>query len=174
MKAGVTLTVGTAMAPKVRRISPDALDVRSKPAVGRAFGAVLIFATWLSLLVWRGETSRDGVALWVTGAVLLPWVGLRIFRALQRERHVLVRGSGRLLLDGQPLDVARVETRLVRYPLLQIPAGYAVSLWGMEVDGRAVELQLSRHATLMAASAAAGELEEFLEVARAERPERAR
>ena len=162
------------MATLIRRISPDALEVRSGPRLSGFFGALALFACWAALLLWRGQSSRDGLALWVIGAALVPYVGLRWVRALRRERHVLVRGQGRLVLDGQPLDVARIETRLVRYPILSMPAGYAVSLWGMEVDGRAVELNLGRHRTLMDASAAAGELEEFLEVARAERPERAR
>jgi hypothetical protein len=131
-----------------------------------------MLAVWVALLLWRGVASRDGLALWTAGLFVVPWSGLRLWRAARRQRHVLVRGSGRLMLDGQPLDVARIETRLVRYPIFRFPRGYAVSLWGMEIDGRPVELELGRHKTLMDASRAAGDLEEFLELARV--PERAR
>jgi hypothetical protein len=162
------------MTTRIQRISADALDIRRGPRAAGLLGAAAMLSAWLGLLLWRGADSRDGLALWVAGLFVVPWVALRVWRAGKRDRHVLVRGQGRLVLDGQPLDVARIETRLVRHPLLRLPAGYAVSLWGMEVDGRPVELELGRHATLMEAARAAGELEEFLEVARAERPERAR
>jgi hypothetical protein len=162
------------MSTRIQRISSDALDVRKGPKAASLLGAVAVLGVWLVLLLWRGPQSRDGLALWVSGLFLIPWTGLRLWRAARQQRHVLVRGSGRLLLDGQPLDVARIETRLVRHPLLRIPRGYSVSLWGMEIDGRPVELELGRHKTLMDASRAAGDLEDFLELARAERPERAR
>ena len=162
------------MSTRLQRISADALDVRRGPQARSLVSALAVLAAWVALLLWRGPQSQDGIALWLTGLFLVPWLGVRLFRGLKRERHVLVRGAGRLVLDGQPLDVARIETRLVRHPLFRLPRGYAVSLWGMEVDGRPVELELGRHRTLMEASRAAGELEDFLELARAERPERAR
>jgi hypothetical protein len=162
------------MKTRIQRISADALDIRRGPRPLGLLGAAAALTVWLALLLWRGPESRDGLALWVTGVFLVPWVALRVWRGSRRERHVLTRGGGRLVLDGQPLDVARIETRLVRHWLLRLPRGFAVSLWGMEVDGRPVELELGRHATLMDAARAAGELEEFLELARAERPQRAR
>lgn len=157
------------MTTRIQRISADALDIRRGPRAVTLLGAAAVLAVWVVLLWWRGPESRDGLALWVTGLFVVPWVCLRLWRGMRRRRHVLVRGAGRLLLDGQPLDVARIETRLVKHPLWRTPRGYAVSLWGMELDGRPVEVQLGRHATLMDASRAAGELEDFLELARAEK-----
>jgi hypothetical protein len=161
------------MSARIQRISADALSVRRGPNWGELFGATALLLVWAAILLWRGVESRDGLALWIAGAFLVPWCSLRLWRGAKQRRNVLVRGQGRLLLDGQPLDVARIETRLVRYPIFRLPRGYTVSLWGMEIDGRPVELQLGRHETLMEASRAAGELEDFLELARAER-ERAR
>lgn len=157
------------MTTRIQRISADALDIRRGPRARTLLGAAAALAAWLLLLLWRGPESRDGLALWVAGLFVVPWVCLKVWRGMRRQRHVLVRGAGRLLLDGQPLDVARIETRLVKHPLWRVPRGYAVSLWGMELDGSPVELELGRHATLMEASRAAGELEEFLELARVEK-----
>lgn len=162
------------MTTRIQRISADALDIRRGPRALSLLGAAAVLAAWVALMLWRGSDSRDGIALWVSGLLVVPWVALRVWRGSRRERHVLVRGNGKLMLDNQPLDVARIETRLVLYPLLKRPRGYAVALWGMEIDGRPVELELGLHRTLMDAARAAGELEEFLELARAERPERAR
>jgi hypothetical protein len=161
------------MGTRIQRIAADALDIQRGPRAMGLLGAAAVLFGWALLMAWRGADSRDGLALWVSGLVVVPWVAVRLWRGSRRERHVLVRGNGRLTLDNQPLDVARIETRLVLYPLLKRPRGYAVALWGMEVDGRPVELELGLHRTLMDASRAAGELEEFLELAKAA-PERAR
>ncbi len=162
------------MTTRIQRISADALDIRRGPGLMPAASALAVLSTWVLLLLWRGAQSQDGLALWVTGLAVVPWVALRLWRGTRAKRHVLVRGAGKLMLDNQPLDVARIETRLVLWPLLRRPRGYVVKLWGMEVDGRPVDLELGVHATLMDASRAAGELEEFLEMARAGSSEHAR
>jgi hypothetical protein len=145
------------MGTRIQRIAADALDIQRGPRAMGLLGAAAVLFGWALLMAWRGADSRDGLALWVSGLVVVPWVAVRLWRGSRRERHVLVRGNGRLTL----------------YPLLKRPRGYAVALWGMEVDGRPVELELGLHRTLMDASRAAGELEEFLELAKAA-PERAR
>ena len=100
----------------------DARRVRlEEVALGPMQGISRAWLAWVALLLWRGPESRDGQALWVTGLFVVPWLSLRVWRGMRRQRRVLVRGAGRLLLDGQPLDVARIETRLVRHALWRTP-----------------------------------------------------
>lgn len=158
----------------VSRVAVDVLEIRRRSSLLPVWSAVLLLTCWVALLAWRGASSRDGLALLAAGLVVVPWVAVRLARGLRPERRVLVRSAGKLLLDGQPLDVARIELRVARHPILRVPSGYALSLWGMELDGHPVDLELGRFLTMLDASRAAGELEEFLEVAKAARTARAR
>ena len=128
---------------------------------GRAAWLLAGSAGWA--LLWRafGPSTLAGFSLWGVGLVGLPVVGVSLLRLLQRRRRMLVRVPGRLLLDGEAIDMARVELRVEYRRFTKTPRGYSLSLWLMTSSG-AEDLALGRFATLVEASSAAGVLEEFV------------
>jgi hypothetical protein len=113
------------------------------------------------MAVPRAGTVPAVVAL-VVGAGALAVLGLVLARALRPRQQTLVRASGRLLLDGEPLELARVELRVKVTPLLKVPTGYALSLWVMTSVGPAV-VPLGHYRTLLEAAAISGMLEDFVQ-----------
>ncbi len=74
---------------------------------------------------------------------------------------VLERRDGLLLLNGEPLELARVETRVVRTVRFWRKA-WVVSVWALAVEGHTLEVELGRCATLVDASGLSGRAEAFL------------
>ncbi len=108
------------------------------------------------------------------GAVLLPLLMVRSFRSRSgAQRNVLVRAPGRLLLDGEPLEVARVELRVVKHWILRTPKSYQLSLWALVGRGEPIDVELGRFQSILDASMVSGQMEDFLERARARTPGRA-
>jgi hypothetical protein len=140
---------------------------QGRPAV---FARCLALAAGLALAMefvgFQGSLGVLIAALAFLGAPLLVLQGVR---ALRRSRHLLVRRSGKLWLDGEALELARVELRLLQRPLLRSPAGYELSLWALTVTGDPIEVRLDRFGSMLGAAQVSGQLEEFLERAR-ERP----
>jgi hypothetical protein len=78
------------------------------------------------------------------------------------EERTLVRANNRLLLDGEPLDMARVELRVMKMMITGVPTGYALSLWVMTASGPE-DVPIGRFATLLEATATSGALEDFVQ-----------
>jgi hypothetical protein len=151
----------------MRRISvsssrSDCLVVRVGRDFGRlAAGGVPFIAVWVALLLSRSDTPPFSVALGFAFFVLPPW-GVMLFRFARATERTLVRAQGRLLLDGEPLDMARVELRVVKMPITRRPRGYALSLWVMTASGPE-DVPIGHSRTLLEASSLSGQLEEFVQ-----------
>lgn len=102
-----------------------------------------------------------GLLAVVLGSLVCVAIAVFLARALARTEHTLVRSTGRLLLNGDPLELARVELRVLQLPMLRRPHGYVLSLWVMTLVGPD-EVPLGHYKTLLEASTLSGQLEEFI------------
>lgn len=118
-----------------------------------------LFAVTLWLME---EGSAAMVAVLAVGAVLLPVLGVHLLRLARTREHSLVRTTGRLLLDGDPLEMARVELRVRQMPITRVPTGYELSLWVMTLSGPD-DVPLGTYRTLLDASRVSGQLEDFVQ-----------
>jgi hypothetical protein len=66
-----------------------------------------------------------------------------------------------MMLDGEPLELARVELRVTHWPLIKSPTGYALSLWVMTASGPE-DVALGHFTSMLEASRVGGHLEEFI------------
>lgn len=158
--------VAKANAVTVHWLGADQLRIRRRRrpfALGLPIGLLVLFA---GAVWWAGPITGTGLALLTVGGVLVPLTGLRALRAFRPQNHVLVRGGGRLLLNGEGLDIARLELRVLKHPLWRRPSGYALSLWALIGRGDPVDLELGEFSTMLEAAMLSGQLEEFLERAR--------
>jgi hypothetical protein len=129
----------------------------------RRAGALAFALAFTVLLIKLPETgSFAGVLAVVLGSLVCVAIAVILSRALARAEHTLVRSTGRLLLDGDPLELARVELRVLQLPVLRRPQGYVLSLWVMTLIGPE-EVPLGHYATLLDASSVSGQLEEFIQ-----------
>jgi hypothetical protein len=151
--------------------APQTIDVVEAPHLFKALLFAVGGACWSGLTLLAGSGTRDRLVLLLVGAVLLPLLTLGWLRAMRRRRRTLVRATGRLLLDGEPVELARVELRVREWPIIKRPAGYRLSLWVMTSSGPE-DILLGEHRTLMKASGAAGVLEDFLQRANVKQPGR--
>jgi hypothetical protein len=148
---------------------PDCVVLERRPELLRgALWALTTIAYWLG---FRALEFGSGWALgWVVvGLVLLPVASVKALRAMRRRVHTLVRATGRLLLDGEPIELARVELRVRKFPVTNVPTGYELSLWVMTASGPS-DLPLGRYKTLIDASRVSGELEDFVQRANSKQP----
>jgi hypothetical protein len=141
---------------------PDCIVLEVEPDVRRA-----VLWALPTLAYWAGFRPLDlgspATLAWVVvGLVVLPLCTLKALGALKRRSHTLVRATGRLLLDGEPLELARVELRVQKMPITRVPTGYDLSLWLMTAAGP-IDLPLGRYKTLIDASRVSGELEDFVQ-----------
>lgn len=119
-------------------------------------------AVALALLAVVDLSSPEGFGLLAVNMVFLPAVAVWLSRWGHRFRRTLARAQGRLLLDGEPIEVARAELRVLKMPLTRVPVGYALSLWVMTAAGPE-DIPIGRFATLLEATALSGRLEDFLQ-----------
>jgi len=148
---------------------PDCIVLEQGPEFRRA-------ALWAlpTIFYWLGFRpfslgSPAALAWLVVGLVVLPVATVKALRAIVRRQHTLVRSAGRLLLDGEPLELARVELRVWKMPITRVPRGYDLSLWVMTAAGPQ-DLPLGRYRTLIDAARVSGELEEFVQRASNKQP----
>ncbi len=150
----------------MRRVSlsqPHADCVVIRVRADRAAVAVCLAA----LSVVGGLHFLMGAPLWLLAldAVVLPVIAVRLRRVAAPKEHSLVRAKGRLLLDGEPLELARVELRVHRWPWLNQPRGYSLSLWVMTATGP-VDVPVGHFDSMVGATARSGLLEDFVQRAR--------
>jgi hypothetical protein len=140
----------------------DYLGIQVGRDQARAWLSVASLAAVAALMAWPEAGTAPALACLVVGTAALVPLGVVLSRALARRQHALVRTSGRLLLDGEPLELARVELRVTVTPLMRMPTGYALSLWVMTSVGPD-EVPLGRYRTLLEASTVSGSLEDFVQ-----------
>lgn len=149
------------MRVKVTQPQPDCVVIEQGRSYGLAALGVAGVAAWAGALVALGDTAA-GLVWIVVGLVALPTAVLAALRALRTRTRSLVRTTGRLLLDGEPIELARVELRVSKFPVTRVPTGYVLSLWVMSSSGPE-DILLGRFPTLLDASTLSGTLEEFVQ-----------
>jgi hypothetical protein len=151
----------------VRRISvaqsrPDFMVVH----VGRDRARLVVWGTTFlilaGVLAFVDLATVGGAFLILSEMVMLPAIAVALFRFAKAQDRTLVRANNRLLLDGDPLDMARVELRVIKMPITRVPTGYALSLWVMTAVGPE-DVPIGRFSTLLEASALSGQLEDFVQ-----------
>ncbi len=120
------------------------------------------FAVLLGLLAFADLTTAGGAFIFITEAIVLPILGVALVRLGRQQERTLVRANNRLLLDGEPLEMARVELRVLKMPITRVPTGYALSVWVMTASGPE-DVPIGRFATLIEASSLSGQLEDFVQ-----------
>ena len=132
-------------------------------------GAAL--AWMLVAMVVLEPESGESVFFSLTGLGVLPVAAVFGRRALRRRTLSLVRTPGRLLLNGDPLELARIELRVTQMPFLKTPSGYALTLWVMTAVGPE-DILLGHFESVFDASRVGGNLEEFIGRATRQQPGR--
>jgi hypothetical protein len=135
----------------------------------QAAGGAAALGVVAALMLAPDPGTFAGILALVLGALTFLPLGVLLSRALARREHLLVRSTGRLLLDGDPLELARVELRVMQWPLINRPTGYALSLWVMTLVGPD-EVPLGQFSTMLEAATISGELEDFIGRANARQP----
>lgn len=151
----------------MRRISvtqsrPDYMVVH----VGRDRSRLVVWGATLLVLIGSlalmDLSSGSGLFTLFLDAAFFPVIVVALLRLGKTQERTLVRANSRLLLDGEPLEMARVELRVLKMPITRVPTGYALSLWVMTASGPE-DVPIGRFATLLEASALSGQLEDFVQ-----------
>ncbi|MBK7859230.1 MAG: hypothetical protein IPJ65_11540 [Archangiaceae bacterium] len=148
----------------MKPLGPDQLELLRPARPSR-----LVFPLFLTAVFGAGLWFTGGsiaLAVLVLGVCLLPLVTVKAVRASVSKRHVLVRSQARLLLDGEPIEAARIEVRVVKHWLLRRPHRYALSLWALVGRGEQIDVELGQYPTMLEASTVSGQMEDFLERAK--------
>jgi hypothetical protein len=134
--------------------------------VGRDRSRLGLWSATLVLLVGAlvamELSTPAGILSLVLFMGLFPAIAVALLRFGRTQERTLVRANNRLLLDGEPLDLARVELRVIKMPVTRVPTGYALSLWVMTASGPE-DVPIGRFSTLIEASALSGQLEDFVQ-----------
>lgn len=140
---------------------------------GRAWGrfgasaaGVLLASTVLALV---DLSSGAGLLLIALAASVISALAIVMARAAKIATWTLVRTQGRLLVDGEPLELARVELRVAQMPITRVPTGYTLSLWLMSTAGP-IDIPLGTYRTLIEASGVSGTVEDFVQRANVKQP----
>lgn len=124
------------------------------------WGGVLFALVGMLALIDLG--SAGGQLTLIVDLVVFPLLVIALLRLAKTQERTLVRANNRLLLDGEPLELARVELRVLKMPITRVPTGYALSLWVMTASGPE-DVPIGRFATLIEASNLSGQLEDFVQ-----------
>lgn len=149
----------------------DCLEIEVGRRWARAGWALALALSWALLYLVAPLTAGWALALLVLGVGVESAAAVLLARALKTHHFVLSRTPGRLMLDGEPLELARVELRLLHWPVVRRPRGYALSLWMLTSAGP-LDLPLGSFKTMVQAAGLSGELEEFLQLAGVRQPGR--
>ena len=151
----------------MRRISvtqsrPDYMVVH----VGRDRARLVLWGSTLlalaGMLAWGDLSTAAGQLTLIVDLVIFPILAVALMRLAKKQERTLVRANSRLLLDGEPLEMARVELRVLKMPITRVPTGYALSLWVMTASGPE-DVPIGRFSTLIDASNLSGQLEDFVQ-----------
>ena len=114
------------------------------------------FLTLLGMLALVDFSTAAGAFVLIVDMAILPILGVALLRLARTQERTLVRANNRLLLDGEPLEMARVELRVIKMPITRVPTGYALTVWVMTASGPE-DVPIGRFATLLEASALSGQ-----------------
>ena len=151
----------------MRRISvtqsrPDYMVVR----VGRDRARLIVWGVTLlalaGMLALIDLSTQGGAFVLIGDLVIFPIIAVALMRFAKTQERTLVRANSRLLLDGEPLEMARVELRVIKMPITRVPTGYMLTVWVMTASGPE-DVPIGRFATLLEASALSGQLEDFVQ-----------
>ncbi|MCU0696198.1 MAG: hypothetical protein MUC96_06705 [Myxococcaceae bacterium] len=132
------------------------------------FAAVGVVAGGVAVALVPLDTAFGLVGL-LSLAPVLAVLAVVMARAIRPATWTLVRTQGRLLIDGEPLEMARVELRVDQMPVTKVPTGYTLSLWVMTASGP-VDIPLGSYRTLIDASLVSGTVEDFVQRANVKQP----
>jgi hypothetical protein len=130
-----------------------------------ALGVLLTAAA----LAWVDLSTGAGLLLLALSASIISVLAIVMARAAKVATWTLVRTQGRLLVDGEPLELARVELRVAQMPITRVPTGYTLSLWLMSTAGP-IDIPLGTYRTLIEASNVSGTVEDFVQRANVKQP----
>ena len=122
----------------------------------------LTLAALAGMLALMDLSTAQGAITLIIDLVLFPLIAIALIRLARTQERTLVRANNRLLLDGEPLELARVELRVLKMPITRVPTGYALSLWVLTASGPE-DVPIGRFATLIEASNLSGQLEDFVQ-----------
>ncbi len=151
------------------RLGPDSLVIRTPRRWGVAALLALAVVVWAGLWGLFGPGTVAGLLLLVVGVLGVPAVVVAAKRALTVKQYTVARAPGRLMVEGDPVELARIELRMIAWPLTQRPRRYALSLWVLTSAGP-LDLPLGTYPTLLSASGAAGPFEDFVQRANLKLP----
>lgn len=154
---------------RISQPRPDCLSIEVGGDLRRVLAWLLAPLAFAAALLLVEEGTAASLALLTLGALTLPALGVRLLRLARTREHSLVRTPGRLLLDGDPLEMARVELRVRQMPITRVPTGYDLSLWVMTLSGPD-DVPLGSYRTLLDASRVSGLLEDFVQRANVKQP----
>jgi hypothetical protein len=140
---------------------------------GRAWGrfgfsatGVVVASTAMAVV---DLSTGPGLLLIALSASVISVLAIVMTRAAKIASWTLVRTQGRLFVDGEPLELARVELRVAHMPITRVPTGYTLSLWLMSTVGP-IDIPLGTYRTLFEASGVSGTVEDFVQRTNVKQP----
>lgn len=140
----------------------ERLQIRRRPRLRHALIPLAAIAAWLVAVAVLDPFTIPGLVALGVGFGSFAWWLPAIAFAVRAADVTLTRSGPLLLLGGEPVEAARVETRVRTGVFRATPRGYTVSLWVLLTEGGNRDVELGRFRTLLDASAAAGTVEQFL------------
>lgn len=148
-----------------QQATEEMLTIRRRRSWRAAIVPLLALTGWVCVLAMIGPASLYGMIVLAVGAGILPWLLPRLSAAVRNFEITLARSPSGVLVDGEPLESARVESRVVCTFFTQDPKGYSLSLWVLFVEGGSRDVELGRFRTLLDVSQASWTIEAFLATA---------
>ena len=148
-----------------QQVSNDVLTIRRRPSARAAFAPAFVLVAWITLLLLLGPLTLYGLIVLGVGVGFLPWLLPKLGAAVRTFEVNLSHEQGVIRVGQEPLESARVETRVVTTFFTQDPKGYSLSLWVMFAAGGSQDIELGRFRTLLEVSEASWKIESFLAMA---------
>ncbi len=143
----------------------DRLHIRRRPRLRNALFPAGAIVVWLAVVAVLDPFTIPGLIALGVGFGACAWWLPAVAFAVRVADVTLARSGPLMLLGTDPLEAARVETRVHSAWLREKPRGYSVSLWVLLSDGGSRDVELGRFRTLLDASQVAGTVEQFLALA---------
>ena len=145
--------------------SDEVLTIRRRRSPRGAVAPLGALVGWIALVFVVGPLSIYGMIILGVGAGCLPWLLPRLSAALRTFEVRLSHEQGTVRVDEEPLEAARVETRVVCTFFTRDPKGYSLSLWVLFTEGGSRDVELGRFKTLLEVSQDSWTIETFLAMA---------